>query len=440
MSDTSTQAAGPATEPLSRGFRLDMGTADIFIPARVAHPRPFAAEEDSVTSLVQIDHALRVSCDRLERKGLDCFLETIVRHAVVIAGASAGWLALPSADETRLELVGPFEGDIERSGHAATASPRGALPLAGLAREVWDATRHAGELQWLRLDGRRIPATLRAWCERRDSGKALLAPIRLGGAMLGHLGLAFGSQGGLSGARLDAARVLAQQSAVAIRMQRLGDSAREAASRSATEAERARLAGEIHDGLAQTFLAVIMQARAARLGGHGREQRLLQALEQIERLAAGGLEDARRSAFALRAIPVESDGLIGALERLIGGLSIPGRTQFILLNRAGAPSIPPAVEDAVYRIVQEATQNALKHAGAREVAVRLDEDDGRLRVCIEDDGEGIADDVIQRARERGGLRAMRERAERCGGSVVVEPCVPRGTRIQVLLPMGNRSK
>jgi signal transduction histidine kinase len=93
------------------------------------------------------------------------------------------------------------------------------------------------------------------------------------------------------------------------------------------------------------------------------------------------------------------------------------------------------VEDAVYRIVQEATQNALKHAGAREVTVRLDRDDGQLRVRIDDDGEGVARDLIQHARERGGLRGMRERAERCGGSLVVEPCSPRGTRVDVLLPM-----
>jgi signal transduction histidine kinase len=220
-------------------------------------------------------------------------------------------------------------------------------------------------------------------------------------------------------------------------MQRLVDSACEAASRSAIEAERARMAGEIHDGLAQAFLAVMMQARAARLGGRLPKQRLLHLLEQIECLAAGGLEESRRSVFALRSTCVESDGLVRALDRLVGSLSIAGRTRFILVNRAGAPDISPGAEDAVYRIVQEATQNALKHAGAREVTVQLERDDGQLRVRIEDDGEGVAHDVIQRARERGGLRAMRDRAERCGGSLIVEPCSPRGTRVDVLLPMRN---
>ncbi|HEX6704115.1 MAG TPA: sensor histidine kinase [Albitalea sp.] len=220
-------------------------------------------------------------------------------------------------------------------------------------------------------------------------------------------------------------------------MQRLIDSACEAASRSAIETERSRMAGEIHDGLAQAFLAVLMQARAARHGARLGRQRMLKFLEQIESLAAGGIEEVRRSVFALRSTCVESEGLVRALERLVGSLSIAGRTRFVLVNRAGAPDISPAAEDAVYRIVQEASQNALKHAGAREVTVRIERDDGRLRVRVEDDGEGVAHDVIQRARECGGLRAMRERAERCGGSFVIEPCSPRGTRVDVLLPLRN---
>ncbi|WP_280155872.1 sensor histidine kinase [Piscinibacter sp. XHJ-5] len=218
---------------------------------------------------------------------------------------------------------------------------------------------------------------------------------------------------------------------------RIVDSACEAASRSAIEAERARMAGEIHDGLAQSFLAVMMQARAARLSGRLRKQRLLQFFEQIESLAAEGLEEARRSVFALRSTCVESDGLVIALERLVASLSMAGRTRFVLVNSAGAPDIAPAVEDAVYRIVQEATQNALKHAGASVVTVRLERDGSHLRVRIDDDGDCVAHDLIQRARERGGLRGMRERAERCGGSLVVEPCSPRGTRVDVRLPTRN---
>lgn len=392
------------------------------------------------TSLELVDDALRASSLRLESEGLDRFLETIVQHAVEIGGASAGWLAMRSADETQLEVAGLFKRDMQRGGGLVPvqAADR-TIPLAGFVSEVWEATKKAGEFHWQQLDERRCPVVMRGWYESRRYREALLVPIRLGGTTFGHLPLIFGPQRRPSDARLHVVRVLAQQAAVAIRMQHLGDSASEAASWSAIEAERSRMAGEIHDGLAQAFLAVIMQARAARLGGRLRKQRLLQSLEEIESLAVGGLEEARRSVFALRSIFVESDGLVPALERLVGSLSIAGRTRFVLVNRAGAPDISPAVEDAVYRIVQEATQNALKHAGAELVTVQLEGDCGWLRVRVEDDGDSVVHDVIQGARERGGLRAMRERAEGCGGSFLVEPRLPRGTRVDVLLPLKEPS-
>jgi signal transduction histidine kinase len=399
--------------------------------------KPIGLDRNPATSLKLVNDTLRASSDRLESDGVERFLETIVRHAVEIGGASAGWLAMRSADETQLEVAGLLKRNMQRGGFVPVPSANRIIPLAGFVGEVWEATKRAGDFHWQQLDERRSPVAMRGWYESRRYREALLVPVRLGGTTFGHFPLIFGPQGRPSEARLQMVRVLAQQAAVAIRMQHLGDSASEAASRSAIEAERSRMAGEIHDGLAQTFLAVIMQARAARLGGRPRRQRLLQSLEEIESLAAGGLEEARRSVFALRSVFVESDGLAPALERLVGSLSIAGRTRCVLVNRAGAPDISPAVEDAVYRIVQEATQNALKHAGAREVTVRLDRDDGQLRVRIDDDGEGVAHDLIQHARERGGLRGMRERAERCGGSLIVGPCSPRGTRVDVLLPMRN---
>ena len=400
---------------------------------------PSKAIGEQVKSLVQVNEALRASSDRLESDSLDRFLETIVRHAVEISGASAGSLALPSLDETHLEVVGAVQRDIVGGKLVAVVATERTIPLSGFARDVWEDIKRAGEHLWQPLDESRIPAAMRGWYQSRGFRQALLVPIRLGGTTFGQLALIFGAQGRPSEAQLQVARVLAQQTAVAVRMKSLGDSARQAAIEreraAATEAERARMAGEIHDGLAQAFLAVMMQARAARISRSGRRRNDAQFLDRIEALAAEGLEEARRSVFALRSIAVENEGLLVALERLVGSLTIPGRTRCVLVNQAGALDVSPAVEDAVYRIVQEAVQNALKHAGALEVRVVLAQGDGSLEVVIEDDGLGVPDDVIQGARERGGLRAMRDRAERCNGGLVVQPRSPRGTRVTVHLPL-----
>jgi signal transduction histidine kinase len=400
---------------------------------------PAKAIDEQVRSLVQVNEALRASSDRLESESLDHFLETIVRHAVEISGASAGSLALPSPDEAHLEVLGAVQRDTVGGQLVAVVATERTIPLSGFARDVWEDIKRAGEHLWQQLDQPRIPALMRGWYESRGYRQALLVPIRLGGTTFGQLALIFGAQGRPSEAQLQVARVLAQQSAVAIRMKSLGDSARQAAIEhergAATEAERARMAGEIHDGLAQAFLAVMMQTRAARITGNKPGRKVSQFLDRIEALAAEGLEEARRSVFALRSIAVENEGLLVALERLAGSLCISGRTQCALVNHAGTLDVSPAVEDAAYRIVQEAMQNALKHAGAREVRVVLKQRDGRLEVDIEDDGVGVPDDAIQGARERGGLRAMRDRAERCGGSLLVGLRIPRGTRVAVLLPL-----
>jgi signal transduction histidine kinase len=279
-----------------------------------------------------------------------------------------------------------------------------------------------------------MPAALR-WKSQPGDREALHVPLRFGRATLGVLTLVCSQAGRPSKARVESARNLGQQAAVAIAMHRLLDSACEKASRSVVEAERARMAGEIHDGVAQAFLSVMVHTRATRLGGLPRRQKFEKFLEDVESVAASGLEDARRLVFALRSLPIEREGLMPALESLLRRMSVAGSTQFALVNRAGALDVPPAIEDCVYRIVQEAAQNALKHAGAKRAVVHIERDGGFLKVRIEDDGPGDSGDVIQHARERGGFRAMRERADRCGGIVDVEPRTPRGTRVVAKLPL-----
>ncbi len=230
--------------------------------------------------------------------------------------------------------------------------------------------------------------------------------------------------------RMAQLRVAAHQAAFALELIQL----RERTSKAATEAERERVAGEIHDGLAQGFLAILMQARAAKMSRRQHRCDAYQYLDRIELLAADGLEEARRSSFALRSHSVENNGLVAALEGLVANISIDGRTRCSFVKADSKFQTTSQVEDVIYRIVQESTQNALKHAEAQEVEVRLEQTPRGLELTIQDDGIGIPNDVVQQARERGGLRAMRDRAQRCGGELVVESRAPRGTCVWVVFP------
>ena len=220
---------------------------------------------------------------------------------------------------------------------------------------------------------------------------------------------------------------------------RLLDGACEAASRAAVEAERARLGGEIHDCLAQAFAAVLLQARAAGNCRPRPSPELLGFLNVIESIAIVGLEDSRRCVLGLRSSLVEKHGLVRALERLVASMSTAGGTRVVFVNLAGAEHLEASVEDTAYRIAQEATQNALRHAGARLVTVTLQSDVAVLRVRVDDDGDCVPHDAIQGARERGGLRAMRQRAEDCGGCLTVQPRAPRGTRVEAVLPLDREA-
>jgi signal transduction histidine kinase len=193
----------------------------------------------------------------LQDGGLERFLETLARHAVEIAGASAGWFFLPSADETRFDIVGPVKRDLHRGVVPVLSVPR-ALPLDGVARDVCSAVKAARDFYWNRLDPRPVPPAL-LW-GMKGQQRALRLPIRFGATVVGHLSLIFAPKASPSELGQFVARVLGQQAGLAIGMQRQQDDA----SRSAIEAERGRMAGEVHDGVAQSFLGVLMQARAAR--------------------------------------------------------------------------------------------------------------------------------------------------------------------------------
>jgi signal transduction histidine kinase len=270
-----------------------------------------------------------------------------------------------------------------------------------------------------------------AFMLRIGAKQCLSLPVRSRGSVVGLLKLWLPHDEAPSPELLAHLRTFTHQAALSLELIHF----REKTSKAATEAERARVAGEIHDGLAQAFTGILMQARAARISTRYHRRDTSPFLERIESLAAGGLEEARRSLFALRSISVEHDGLVAALERLVSNLSIDGRMRCNFVNRAPTLQAAPTVEDAIYRIVQEAAQNALKHADARQVDVTFELVGNELHVNIEDDGVGISTDVVQRARESGGLRAMRDRAKHCGGTLVVESRSPRGTRVAVVFPL-----
>ena len=139
----------------------------------------------------------------------------------------------------------------------------------------------------------------------------------------------------------------------------------------------------------------------------------------------------------LRASPLEGRALPVALAALAADANTEDGPAVLFEMDATPPPLPPAVEVGLYRIAQEALQNALRHADAGCVILRLEASPGQVRLTVQDDGRGFAsgDSSGNNAVSRFGLVGMRERARLLGGNFQIESSPDAGTRITVDVPL-----
>ena len=194
----------------------------------------------------------------------------------------------------------------------------------------------------------------------------------------------------------------------------------------AAEAERGRWARELHDETLQGLGALRLLLVAARRGDDARLRAGVDgAIEHVER----EIEALRGLVRELRPAALDELGLAPAIEGLAervgrhAGLEIHSEVRL-----SGRPA--PDVETALYRIVQEALNNAVRHAEAAEVHVFVRAEPGALRVEVDDDGRGFDPDAPTNGF---GLAGMRERVALLGGELAVESS-PAGTHVAAVLP------
>ena len=199
--------------------------------------------------------------------------------------------------------------------------------------------------------------------------------------------------------------------------------------------ERERLARELHDTVAHHVSAMVIRAQAGRVVAGADPAAAVEALEGVEEEGARTLEEMRIMVATLR------DGGAGAelapaagvadLERL---LRAPGVRLRVDLGLDGdLDGLPPAVDAAVYRIVQESVTNTMRHAvDATEVMVRVTGEARRVRVTVRDDGARTG-----RGRDGYGLAGLRERAALLGGELSAGPRADRGWHVEAELPRGR---
>lgn len=194
---------------------------------------------------------------------------------------------------------------------------------------------------------------------------------------------------------------------------------------SAQEAERRRVAQELHDEVGQTLTAVLLDLeRVARQAPPA----LREQVHEVQENTRAGLDEVRRIARRLRPGVLDELGLTRALKSLTGEFTGPGLTVRHHLD-ADLPALGRARELVLYRVAQESLTNTARHAHACRADLALRRTPTGVELCVRDDGRGIG-----AAPEGAGLRGMRERALLVGADLTVRPGPDGGTEVLLAVP------
>lgn len=199
--------------------------------------------------------------------------------------------------------------------------------------------------------------------------------------------------------------------------------------------ERTRIARELHDAIGHSVAVMTVQTSAVRRLMHGDQDKERAALETVEATGREAMAEMRKIVGVLRSGDEAPDLApppnLAQLDRLAGNFRHAGLAVDVQIAGDTA-AVAPGLSATVYRVVQESLTNALKHAAARRVRVRIECHPDRLEVTVTDDGRGGAADPAKGA----GLTGMRERVKVYGGTLLAGPAAGGGFTVHAVLPAG----
>lgn len=255
-------------------------------------------------------------------------------------------------------------------------------------------------------------------------------PLVIKDQMYGTLGVYYRDPREFSEEDIELAVSLGDQVALAVENARL----RTQASQVAVVAERERLARELHDSVTQSLYSLTLLAEASqRLVGVGELESVREYTTRLGEIAQQALREMRLLVYQLRPLVLKREGLVGALQQRIDAVEKRAGVDARLFVE-GNRELPPDVEDGLYRIAQEALNNALKHAAPTALTVRVQVDARKVVLEVNDDGRGFEP---ARVRDGGGmgLANMLQRADRLGGSFSLVSAPGTGTTVRVELEL-----
>jgi signal transduction histidine kinase len=358
-----------------------------------------------------------------EETDLEQLLDLVCRRLRELIGARLALIALPEADgNLRIAAIdGEGEAAYGLLGHRLR-------PDRSKVGRVLDR-RQSARVDSILED----PEVDQEEARRMGVRTGLYVPLVVRGRAIGIVAVhdKLGAEARFTDADLRVAEIFAARAAVAVDLsQRVArDTVRRVVE--AQELERRRLARELHDETGQALTSILLGLKAIRAAEEPAEAEHAEA--EVRGLVVQALQDVRRLAVELRPTALDDFGLVPALERLASTFEERSGIQTAVEAGVGDERFPPEVETVLYRLVQEALTNVVKHAAADHVSIVLTRRDGGIGAIVEDDGQGFVPD--QAGEEALGLVGMRERIALVGGTLAVESTPGTGTALVAYVPL-----
>jgi two-component system sensor histidine kinase DegS len=362
---------------------------------------------------------------------LDKVLSKVVLIAEDLVEADAGVIAL--LDESRDVITYPYLHQLPENLLQVTVA-RG----EGLAGQVI-ATGEPAVIEDYPAYSGRVEDFVKGGIK-----SVLAVPIVTGGKVFGALGVvALKGRRSFSDRDVNVLSGVARQAAVAIENARLYQSMRSYAKQilTAQEEERKRMARELHDDTVQVLVALSRQLDALLRAGDQTTDGLGARLEELRELTAQISRDIRRFSQDLRPSTLDDLGLLPTLEGLSSRLSEEDEIKAELRILGDRRRLSPEAEVVLFRIAQEALNNARKHSGATEVLTTVEFTDSVVRITVSDNGRGFVvpdrpGDLVETGKL--GLTGMLERAHLAGGTLTVQSKPGEGTTVVAEIPVEGR--
>jgi signal transduction histidine kinase len=404
---------------------------------------PFTEEDEELTQVLAAQAAVAVENARLYESATRWLNQLESLNEIVDALISE--VELPKM----LELVAARLRELVKARLVVIAmpSPGGDLVIRTVAGEgaeelVGTVLERKGSKSGRVLDrGRseRVEATIEDLEVDQEAGRrmgartGLYVPLLLRGRPIGVL-TAHDKEGGdprFTDEDLRLAETLSARVAVAVDLsQRVArDALRNVVS--AQELERERLARELHDETGQALTSILLGLKELEDAGSAAD--VSSATARLRELVVTTLQDVRRLAVELRPKALDDFGLVPALERLVDTFQEQTGIEVIMEPQLGQDRLPSEIETALYRIIQEALTNVVKHAQASRVSIVLSRRGSSVSAVFEDDGRGFA---VDETREDGlGLLGMKERLSLLDGRLQIESSSDGGTTLVAEVPV-----